>query len=185
MEITHDTNPILNNSPEALKFRRNCSTLTIFGTGVIVFGFWGIIKVLAYVLLGIPLYSEGQLAMMEPEMYDFLMIVLAILIAGDAIVRLIVGLSARAEGKRHTRLFPKFYLFFTVWELLFEIYTVFSLILELLVLKTYTAFEDDFISLIVELTSLAVLIEVYLAALSVRKYKKHAARLEKDHPVCS
>ena len=67
MEITQDTNPILKNSPEAIKFRRNLSTLTIYGAGVIVFGFWNIIKVLGFVLLDIPLFTPGQLASIEPE----------------------------------------------------------------------------------------------------------------------
>ena len=185
LEITQDTNPILKNSPEAIKFRRNLSTLTIYGAGVIVFGFWNIIKVLGFVLLDIPLFTPGQLASIEPEAYSFITITFAVLLAGDTVVRLIIGLSARAESRNRSRLFPRFYLFFLVWEIIFEVYACLSVIWELLVLQTYSSFEDDFISLFMELTSLVVLIEVYIAALGSRKYKRLAAKLEKDYPVCS
>ena len=185
MEISQDTNPILKNSPEAIKFRRNLSTLTIYGAGVIVFGFWNIIKVLGFVLLDIPLFTPGQLASIEPEAYSFITITFAVLLAGDTVVRLIIGLSARAESRNRSRLFPRFYLFFLVWEIIFEVYACLSVIWELLVLQTYSSFEDDFISLFMELTSLVVLIEVYIAALGARKYKRLVAKLEKEHTVCS
>ena len=190
MEITQDTNPILKNSPEAIKFRRNSSTLTIFGAGVMIFGFWNIIKLLGYVLLDIPLYSAEQLAGMDQETQNVITVIVAVLLIGDTIVRVIVGLSARAESRHQTRLFPRFYLFFLVWEILFEIYAVGSVIAELTVILTYSSFEDDFVSLFMELTSLVILIEVYIAALGARKYKRHAAKLEataleKEPTVCS
>ena len=185
LENTQDTKPILNNSPEAIRFRRNCSTLTICGAGVIVFGFWNIIKVLGYVLLDIPLFSPGQLESIEPDEYTIIMIVFAVLLVGDTVIRLVIGLSAMSESRNRNRQYPRFYLFFLVWEIIFEVYSCISVILELVVLQTYSSFEDDFIALFMELSSLVVLIEVYIAALVVRKYKRHAAKLEKDYPVCS
>ena len=185
MVSLENTKPILNNSPEAVSFRRNCSTLTICGAGVIVFGFWNIIKVLGYVLLDIPLFSQGQLESIEPDEYTVIMIVFAVLLVGDTVIRLVIGLSAMSESRNRNRQFPRFYLFFLVWEIIFELYTCISVILELVMLQTYSSFEDDFIALFMELSSLVVLIEVYIAALVVRKYKRHAAKLEKDYPVCS
>ncbi len=113
------------------------------------------------------------------------MIVFAVLLVGDTVIRLVIGLSAMSESRNRNRQFPRFYLFFLVWEIIFELYTCISVILELVMLQTYSSFEDDFIALFMELSSLVVLIEVYIAALVVRKYKRHAAKLEKDYPVCS
>ena len=58
MEVTQSTKPILENSPEAIRYRRNLNTLSILGVGVIVFGFWGIIKIAAELFLGVDLYSS-------------------------------------------------------------------------------------------------------------------------------
>ena len=41
--MEEDINTLLNNKPEAVRYRRSLSTLIILGTGIIVFGFWGII----------------------------------------------------------------------------------------------------------------------------------------------
>lgn len=178
------TNGIVSNSPEAVKFRRNSSTLRILGAGVIIYGFWSVIKVIAYVVLGIPLYSAADIENLGEITIDFLLAVLAVLMAGDVIVRLIIGIFAWIEGRRQDKRAPGFYLIFTVWEILFCIFSVYSVIAQFLTLSNDT-FIEVYVSLFMELTSLVILIEVYIAALSVRRYKKRLAKKLKEMSVCS
>ena len=167
-------NAIELNSPETVNFRRNSSTLRILGTGVILYGFWSVIKIATYVALGIPLYSDAEIAAVDGMTLEILMTVLYCMLAGDVIVRLIVGLCARAEGKNHDKRQKGFYLGFIVWEIIFQIYSVSAVIAQFLSLKDDT-YVETYVSLFMELSSLLILIEVYIAALSVRKYKKRMA----------
>ena len=59
--MEEDINTLLNNKPEAVRYRRSLSTLIILGTGIIVFGFWGIIKLAAQLFFGIDLFRPGDL----------------------------------------------------------------------------------------------------------------------------
>ena len=166
-----ESETILQNDPRSVNFRRNSNTLVILGTAVIVFGLWNIIKVVAYSILGIPIYDLSDLEGVEAEdeqfFMIFIMIILYITLAGDAVVRFIAGHNARAEGLGKKR--SKAYLFFLVWEILFGIFTVGSVISEMF--ASPESFEDYYVSLFMELSSLVILIEVFIAALSVRKYK--------------
>lgn len=178
--VEAETNSIIQNnanemnSPEAVNFRRNSSTLSILGTGVIIFGFWSVIKIVTYVALGIPLYSDADIAEVDGMTIEILMTVLYCMLAGDIIVRLIAGLCARAEGKNHIKRQKVFYLGFIVWEIIFQIYSVSAVIAQFLSLKDDT-YVETYVSLFMELSSMLILIEVYIAALSVRKYKKRMA----------
>jgi len=167
-------NAIEMNSPEAVNFRRNSSTLSILGIGVIIFGFWSVIKIVTYVMLGIPIYNDADIAGVDGMTIELLMTVLYCMLAGDVIVRLIAGLCARAEGKNHNKRQKGFYLGFIVWEILFQIYSVYTVIMQFLSIKDDT-YVETYVSLFMELSSMLILIEVYIAALSVRKYKKRMA----------
>jgi hypothetical protein len=182
VELTED---IIRNSPETLKFRHNSDTLTVLGAGVIIYGFWSVIKVVAYVVLGIPIYSTADVEYLDGAVtIDFIMGVLAVMLAGDVIVRLIIGLCSGAEGRRHDKRVPGFYLVFTVWEILFCLFSVSSVVYQFLTLEDDTYIEV-YVSFFMELTSLAILIEVYIAALSVRRYKKRMAKKLKEQKACS
>ena len=167
------------NSPEAINFRRNSNTLSILGAGVIIFGFWSVIKIVTYSVLGVPLYTEADVEAAGGVSIDIIVTVLYCLLAGDIIVRLIVGLCARAEGKHHEKRQKGFYLGFTVWEILFEIFSVYSVIVQFLNLNDKDCIEV-YVSIFMELSSLLILIEVYIAALSVRRYKKRMALQQKE-----
>ena len=181
MELTEDN--ILNSS-EAIKFRHNSDTLKILGAGVIVYGFWSVIKVVTYVILGVPLFTSEDLKNIEEVPVDFIMGILAVMLAGDVIVRLIIGICSVVEGRNHDKRAPGFYLVFAVWEILFGIFSVIAVIYQFLTLEDDT-FIEVYVSFFMELTSLAILVEVYIAALSVRRYKKRLAKKQKEQKACS
>lgn len=175
--IQNDINAL--NSPEAINFRRNSNTLSILGAGVIIFGFWSVIKIVTYSVLGIPLYTEADVEAAGGVSIDIIVTVLYCLLAGDIIVRLIIGLIAGAEGRDHSKRKRGFYLGFMVWEIIFQIFSVFTVIAQFLSLNDDT-FVEVYVSLFMELSSLLILIEVYIAALSVRRYKKRMALQQKE-----
>ena len=172
-------NTIVLNSPEDIDFRRNSSTLSILGAGVIIFGFWSIVKIVTYSVLGIPLYTEADVEAAGGVSIDIIVNVLYCMLAGDILVRLVVGLCARAEGQDHNKRKSGLYLGFTIWEIIFEVFSVISVIVQFLSLNDDT-FIEVYVSLFMELSSLLILIEVYIAALSVRRYKKRMALKLKD-----
>ena len=105
---------ILKNAPESIRFRRDSHTLSILGMGVILFGFWSVFKVLAQVVLGVPLFTSTDLKELEGTGIgmNFLITVLTAMLAGDVVVRLIVGLCSMAEGRDHEKRICRIYLFF-------------------------------------------------------------------------
>ena len=98
-------NTILKNDTAAIRFRRDRSTLVILGVGVIVFGFWSIIKLAAYLIMDIPIYNVAEMDGFEEADLPLLMNTLYVVLSFDVIVRLIVGLNAisEARGKKNGR----------------------------------------------------------------------------------
>lgn len=173
-ELVLQTEQLIKNDPESVGFRRNSKTLVILGMGVIIFGFWSVIKVAAYTLMGIPLFDATEMKDIGPEQMPFLMTLLVIILTGDVIVRLIVGISARKEGLG--RKVRSGYLILNVWLILFGLFTVGSVIREIFVLELSESPEDYFTSLFLELSSLVITLEVFISALSVRRYKRKYGR---------
>lgn len=175
-------NAILKNAPESVRFRRDSNTLSILGMGVILFGFWSVFRVLTQVVLGVPLFTSTDLKELEGTGVgmDLLIIILSVLLAGDVIVRLIVGLCSMAEGRNHTRCISRIYLVFAVWEILFEVFSVISVFIQMMK-EEERSFLEMYISFFMELSALVILVEVYIAAINVRKYKKRA----KEQDACS
>ena len=173
---------ILKNAPESIRFRRDSNTLSILGMGVILFGFWSVFKVLAQVVLGVPLFTASDLKQLEGTPVDMntLILILSVLLAGDVIVRLIVGLCSIAEGRNRDKRICRIYLVFAVWEILFEVFSVVSVFVQMM-REEERSFLEMYLNFFMELSALVILLEVYIAAISVRKYKKHA----KEQASCS
>ena len=166
-------NPVvLQNDPESVRYRRNLNTLVILGTGVSVFGFWGIIKLFTQIVLGIQIFDPSD----EEALGDFGMIIamttLVILMAFDVLLRLFVGLRARRDGQG--KKVGKAYLIFDVWLMLGSIASV--LIVVSSILEGSGPFFDNYISLFMELSSLVICLEVFIAAISVRRYRAKKKR---------
>ena len=171
---------LLHNDPDSIKYRKNADNLIILGTGVIVFGFWSIVKIVAQLALNISFYDESLFDDMDPIGIIFVTVFVILFYTGDMAIRLIVGLGARAEGrdvqKRKNRRPRKTYLVFNVWLIVFSIISV---IIAVNVFITSDALTfNNMISLFMELSSLIILLELFISALYVRKYRREHKETE-------
>lgn len=162
-------NAVLQNDKASVKFRRNSNTLVDLGTGIIIFGFWSIIKLATYTILDIPIYDLSVYDDLDQSDLPLIMAMLYAMLAADVLVRIIVGLNARAEGRGKIR--SSLYLIFNVWMILFGLFSVGSLVWECFEAGYTETLFDLLLMLFMEASSLAITIEVYAAALSVRRYK--------------
>ena len=169
-ESSKTEKPILLNTPEAIRFRRNSSTLVILGTGVIVFGFWGIIKLIAMFAFDMQVFHPEDLEQFDEFGRLILNVVVFVVMAIDVILRLIVGLKAIREGRGKKTGIG--YLIVTIWLISGSAYSIYALMLDLMNMKG--AFFDNYVSVFMELSSLVISLEVFIAAISVRRYRsKH------------
>ena len=159
----------LQNDDATVKFRKNSRTLVDLGTGIIIFGFWSIIKLSTYLILNIPIYDVSEIEDLDQSDLPLIMGILYFMLAVDVIVRLIVGLNARAEGRGKKR--SSFYLVFNVWLIIFGLFSVGSVIWECIDLSMTGSLFDGLLTLFMECSSFIITVEVYIAALSVRRYK--------------
>ena len=169
-----ENSAVLQNDNASIKFRRNSRTLVDLGTGIIIFGFWSIVKLATYTLLEIPIYDLSEYDDLDQTDLPIIMAVLYVMLAADVIVRLIVGLNARAEGRGRSR--SAFYLVFNLWMIFFGIFNVGSIFWQCFEVGYTEALFDYLLMLFMEVSSLAITIEVYAAALSVRRYKLRELR---------
>lgn len=156
------------NGRESVKYRRNCNTLVVLGTGVILYGFWTIIKIAMCLIFGVELFDEEDVAEFGPVGMTFLMIILVLILAVDVFIRLYAGLRARYEGTGKKA--GKSYLVWCVWLILESAFSIFIVVPDIIDMNG--DFIDTYLSVFMELTSLAMTIEVFIAGISVRKYRK-------------
>ena len=146
-----------------VKLRRYENLLTVSGLGVIVFGLWSVIKTLLVLFM-----QEDTLADMPDStlirVIFFTIIGLVLLV--DLLLRLFVGLSARAEGfgKKKGVVYIVFAILLAIVSLISVGMIFFDMDEESIV--------EIIVSVIVEGTSLIVVIELLIAAFNVKKLKK-------------
>lgn len=168
METTINTKPILENSPEAIRYRRNLNTLSILGVGVIIFGFWGIIKIAAELFLGIDLYRPEDIEGFDEMGMTIVNTLLFIILTLDIIFRLIVGLKATRE--EHGKKTGRGYLFIILMLVVSS--SINATVMAWEIIKMRGAFYENFVAVFMELSSLVVSLEVFIAAVSVRRYRR-------------
>ena len=170
-----ENNDILRNDAGSVKYRRNLNTLVVLGTGVALFGFWGIIKLIAQVLLGYQVVDPAQLEDLEPEGVVFVMFFVAAVLSIDVILRFYAGLRMRREGLGKKTGIG--HLIVTVFLILGSLFTV--SFVTFAILNAEGGLEENFVGLFMELSSLVITIEVFVASLKVRRYrKKHGTEAE-------
>ncbi len=161
---------ILKNDPGSLRYRRESSTLVVLGTGVMVFGIWSIIKLLGMFAFRIPLFTASEEEDLGSVGMLFAVIIAVIIVSVDVLLRIFVGIRARREGEGKKA--EKAYLVFLV---LMIIVSVISVAVEIdAVLSAERDFFDSYANLIMELTSLVVSFEVFMAAKYVRRFRAKA-----------
>ena len=151
-----------------MRYRRNLNTLSILGTGVIVFGFWGIIKIAAEFFLGIDVFNPEDIKDLNELGLKIVNITLFVVLAVDIILRIIVGIKAKRE--EHGKKTGRGYLVIILWLVLSSSVNVTAAAWEIITMRA--AFFEYFVAIFMELSSLVVSLEVFIAAVSVRRYRR-------------
>ena len=146
--------------------RRNRGTLAIVGAGVTFFGFWSVIKLVMECLIGN--VSEETITAFADTGWIMDIIVTFIMVhivLSDVIFRYIVGRCAwrEARGLRQGH-----------WYLIFTVFISLGSVISILIQANSIINRDDFslydyAYLIVELTSLIILIETVVASICCKR----------------
>lgn len=145
------------------KMRRYQNLLTVSGLGVIIFGLWSVLKSILLLFM-----KEGILSEIPDDTFVRVMffVILGGILLVDVLIRLYVGLSARAEGFGKKKGYA--YVFIAI---LMALASVASLVL-IFFDTNDQSIGELIVSVIVEATSLVVTIELLVAAFTVKKLKK-------------
>ena len=175
----------VNNSEEQRKIRKSQITLVIVGTGIIVFGAWAALKVYLLVLFRKVELIEQLRGIIpdDAEPVEDKAFVYAILFAATVYVlielgiRLFVGLSAIAEGRgvRSGKVYILFVFLLIISSLIIVSADTFEAVTSTPTLE-YGSFSlsrsDAATSLIVDLTSLIMNVQMLVSSFRVKKFKK-------------
>jgi len=145
------------------KMRRYQNLLTVSGLGVIIFGLWSVLKTILLLFM-----KEGILSEIPDDTFVRVMffLILGGILLIDVLIRLYVGLSARAEGFGKKKGYG-----YVVIAILMALASLTSLVLIFFDTNEQSLWEL-IVSVIVEATSLVVTIELLVAAFTVKKLKK-------------
>lgn len=172
----------VNNSERDIKIRHYENTTIIVGVGTIVFSLWTVIKSFTV------LFFRRELVLQEAlDQYDELAEIPEPLILGvmavmiffamilDLIIRVYVGRSAISEGRGRKK--SRVYLFFTLILIAGSISTLFNMFtpktaIENTELVKALGGETSLSSVIIELTSLTMMWEMFFSACRLRKLRK-------------
>lgn len=145
------------------KMRRYQNLLTVSGLGVIIFGLWSVLKTILLLFM-----KEGILSEIPDDTFVRVMffLILGGILLVDVLIRLYVGLSARAEGFGKKKGYG-----YVVIAILMALASLTSLVLIFFDTNEQSLWEL-IVSVIVEATSLVVTIELLVAAFTVKKLKK-------------
>ncbi len=164
-----ENNDIVKNDAESVKYRRNMNTLVVLGTGIMLFGFWGIIKLIAQVLMGYQIFDPALFDGYEPGLIVFTMFFTAAVLSIDVILRLYAGLRAVRDGLGKKTGIG--HLIVAVMLIIGSALSIF--IVTFGILTANGDLEENFVSLFMELSSLVITLEVFMASISVRRYRKN------------
>ena len=150
------------------KMRRYQNLLTVSGLGVIIFGLWSVLKTILLLFM-----KEGILSEIPDDTFVRVMffLILGGILLIDVLIRLYVGLSARAEGFGKKKGYG-----YVVIAILMALASLTSLALIFFDSNEQSIWEL-IVSVIVEATSLVVTIELLVAAFTVKKLKKETGEV--------
>lgn len=153
-----------------VKMRRYRNLLTVSGLGVIVFGGWSVLKTILVLVMQRDMIEALLAEMSVNELAGKITIAItfAIMLI-DFLIRLFVGLSARAEGFGKKKGYA-----YIVFAVLLVLGSLLSLVLVFFDTGSpaQTPVLQTVVSVILETTSFVVTIELLVAAFTVKKLKK-------------
>lgn len=152
-----------------IRLRRYQNLLTISGLGVIAFGAWSVLKTILLLF-----FRKDYLERIPDD--NLFRVILFVMIGGillfDFAIRLFVGLSARAEGKGKKKGYA-----YIVIAILMALFSLASLVM-IFFDTSYTSIPELIVSVIVEATSLIVIIELLVGAFTVKKLQKERGEVQ-------
>ena len=152
------------------ELRRKQVTLVTLGTGVILFGVWSVVKSLLYFRTNLFADLDTQV---EPELLPYMLatvVIVALFVLADLGIRLKIGRRARAEGMGRRQ--KNGYLILAALIVLVNI--IGDLLGVYYIVKNGVPEQsglDYVVSVLVDLSSTALLAELIVTALRVRKLR--------------
>jgi len=186
---------MLLNDPDQIRLRRSQSTLFNIGTGIVMFGVWTIVKTLLTLLSGrYQIFNTARKLSAEseyhisPRIFAVLMFIMIVILAvSDIWLRFYVGLHARrdARGKKAGRIYIIITCLMILGSILLitaNIYTLATRFMAALAAAEAAAEEAappansdiSITGVLIELTSLIMMIELVASAGRVRKLGGHS-----------
>ena len=145
------------------KLRKYQSILGISGIATIVFGVWGIIKTILFMVLD-PYRIDGSTIDIKAMYLQFIIWVIVYVVI-DLFLRVFVGLSARAESKG-----KKTSILYLIFAGILIIVSLFWIIRTFLLIKEIDLM-DILTSVIIDLISLFALTETLIYGIKLKKLK--------------
>ena len=170
---------MINNSKEQLEIRKAENTLIVVGMGVMIFSVWSAIKILGTMIVR----KDGVLGFIQSTMaenqvisdyfvYVAFIIIFGIFLAFGVAVQLFVGFSAVSEGRRRTagRLYPVLTVILIIANTMSAVNVVQGLLLGQ---QDEVVMQDvSLASVVIEVTSLIMLIEMFASTIKLRRYRR-------------
>lgn len=171
------------------ELRKSKNILVVLGYGVMMFAAWNLFKAILTCTLDFGVYKEMiSSAITAEDLENFNMskeafvrvieifIITAVLVISlvDTLIRIRVGLSAVAEGKGKKS--GKFYLAASVIIILVSLLSIYTNFTELIHPNESTEFENTIASLIFDITSLIIVLQMIYYAKRVRKLTKELSQ---------
>jgi hypothetical protein len=191
----------MGSDPELRKLRKYESILVLSGFGVMIFGLWSIIRAAIYYILYpfdvaeflgkseyAQIMAEGReegVEFITENLGTIIMVVLFTVLAIDLLLRIYVGMSARAYGRGRKK---RGFFIFVAWVM--AVFALFGIVMSVqnFVQPVIDAFKDSSanayaetgatgeqagsVSIFVDITSFLVLLELAISAMQVRKLRK-------------
>ena len=142
--------------------------LRTLGTGVILLGAWTFIKfALTFLVYGSEIYGNDVSSVVIAWVTAFVLGIAGI----DFLLRLYIGLSARAEGKGK----PKRAVYLVLTGILLALEIIAVLADAYLIFSTYEALFTTIITFFIDLTSTILLLELMVNAIGIRRLRREEA----------
>ena len=156
------------------QLRKKQNMLGISGIAVIVFGIWSIAKLVINALY-MPeriskFFNASEGGVSDPVEDTIVFVAVLIIVAIDLGLRLLVGLSARAESKG-----KKKSIFYLIVAIILVLSSVFSIIVTFQSFFADSIF-DTIIAIFLDLTSILALCDVITSSFGIRSLKKKIAQ---------
>ncbi|MBQ7715557.1 MAG: hypothetical protein IJT70_06785 [Clostridia bacterium] len=159
-----------------VKLRRFGNLLTVSGLGVIAFGVWNVLKMILVFVMQRDMIEAIFAEISADALIKYITIaIIAAIMLLDFLIRLFVGLSARAEGFG-----KKKGVAYIVFAVLLVLGSVSSLVLVFYDTDSLTKnpILQTAVSVILEITSMVATIELIVAAVTVKKIKSEIGEVK-------